>query len=125
MSRGLVNIEGIDKARLLAALFNARNALGMGLFQALRGPEVMDREQALVALGHGDDSEVMFGSRGTLGKSKPFKFDYLYGRPLKVDLTGPMVDPSGFDRDGSMTTFQELVDLIRGYDEQEKAASEG
>jgi hypothetical protein len=111
-----VNIAGIDKGELLAELFNNSRPFGMGFLQAGRGPDVMTADQGrdLIAktlnreFGH--DSAMMFGP--LLGD---LHFDYLFGRPLKVNLTGDEVDPWGYDRDnGGPGTLAAIVGKIRG-----------
>lgn len=119
-----INIEGIDKGVLLAELFNRSQPMGMGWLQAHRGPEVMTHEQGREIIirtlndNFGDDSTMMFGHRN----KKKLYFDYLFGRPLKVDLTEDEVDPWGFDRDnGGDGTFQSIVDKLRAGETNERA----
>ncbi len=75
-----VSIAGMSKAVVLAALYNASRPQGLG-FTAY-DPTPMSEETAQAFLDEG-----------------AFRFDYLYGRVLKVDLSGDTFDPWGYDRD--------------------------
>lgn len=75
-----IDISMLDKAEVLAALYNNSTQQGMGLFHA-RGREPLTREQAAELL-----------------KEQTY-FDYLAGRVMKVDLSGETLDPRLYDRD--------------------------
>lgn len=79
----MVSIQGLDKAAVLAALYNASHPAGMGFLQAKYTP--MTVEEAQQHLGVGDDHNRMFGDRMNRGC---YYFDYLNGRALKVNLSG-------------------------------------
>jgi hypothetical protein len=98
----MVNIKGIDKAKVLAALFNNSKVQGMGFLQASRGPQVMNEATARVAMGNGDDN-------GNFG----LYFDYLFGRVLKVNISGDEFDPWGYDRDLGKGAAQRAIDSIK------------
>jgi hypothetical protein len=109
-----VDISGIDKGALLAELFNRSHVFGMGFIQAGAGPDEMtaDKGRELITKAEAGTSEAdhdrMFGIKSGL------HFDYLYGRPLKVNLDGDQVDPWGYDRDnGSPGTFAGIVAQLR------------
>lgn len=70
----MLDLTGLDKAEVLAALYNSARALGLGLLHY--DPEPMTRDQAAELLDEG----------GTY-------FDYLRGRVMKVDLGGEALDP--------------------------------
>lgn len=121
---GTVNIAGVDKGALLAALFNGSAAAGMGIFQANRGPSAMTDEYGqqiideTLAGQFGHDGVMLIGveSAEKMGLTKPksLYFDYLYGRPLKVDLTGDEVDSWGYDRDnGGEGTLAAIVKKLQ------------
>jgi len=108
-----VDISGLGKAEVLQALYNGSRPMGMGMFRAVMlGNEsiFMTLEEAEKALETGDDHEQDFGSfRG--GK---IYFDYLNGRPLKVDLSGDSFDPWGYDRDnGGDGTAARIIQNLR------------
>lgn len=103
----MVDISDLAKAAVLAVLFNASAPAGMGFLQAKHGPSVMtveDAEQLIKSGGSPDPGPVREGLR----------YDYLFGRPLKVNLNGNEFDPSGFDRDnGGTGTAQRLIEELR------------
>ncbi len=108
----MVDISGIDKADLLAAIFNrAGGAAGLGFLQAGDGPETMDRESALKAIGHGDDPTRMFPDISSLRRE--FYFDYLYGRCLKVNIAGDEMNPDLFDRDHGSGALESVVKQLK------------
>lgn len=74
-----VSLVGLDKASVLAALYNASKPQGMGFLHYT--PEPMTREEAVALL---EETEY---------------FDYLKGRVMKVDLDGDELDTWGYDRD--------------------------
>ena len=63
-----MNIEGIDKAELLAALYNGSEPLGFGFLHATKKDMTYDEARAI--LDNGD-----------------LEFDYLKGRVMKIDLS--------------------------------------
>jgi hypothetical protein len=82
-SPGWVNIEGLQKADVLAALYNASVARGNGLLDF--DPRPMTREEAAELL--------------RVAGLRPY-FDYLHGRVMKIDLSGSKeLDARLYDRD--------------------------
>lgn len=79
MDSNQIDISGMDKAEVLAALYNASRPQGLGFIHAR--PEAMTAEQARTLLG------------------QTTYFDYLQGRVMKVELGGDKLDPWGYDRD--------------------------
>lgn len=76
----MVNIKGLDKAKVLKALYDHSHTQGMGFLQAV--------EEGTVTVNHCRE----------LLKSQTY-FDYLYGRVLKVDLFGDEFDERLYDKD--------------------------
>lgn len=74
-----INIAGMNKAEVLAKLYNASKVQGMGIFQAT--PEDMTTEEA----------------EGLLKEST--YFDYLKGRVMKIDLSENDLRTDLYDRD--------------------------
>lgn len=99
-----INIKGIDKAELLAALHNGTRPQGMGFLHA-RGP--MTAEEAKQYLDRGDDGRAMFG-----GPQRMY-FDYLCGRPLKVDIGGDELNPRLYDRDAGRGRCADVISELR------------
>lgn len=75
-----IDISKLDKAEVLAALYNNSKQQGMGFLNA-RGREPLTKEQAAELL-----KETTY-------------FDYLAGRVMKVELKGDTLDPWLYDRD--------------------------
>ncbi len=88
-----INVEGIDKAELLAGLFNRSKPQGLGFIHYDRND--MTTEQAREILKRGSD------------------FDYLQGRVMKIDVGGGMIDTWGYDRDNGEGAAKGVVDAIR------------
>ena len=98
----MVDISGLDKAAVLATLFNASAPRGMGFIQARFGPSIMTVEDAQQVINAGGTN------RGKLS------FDYLFGRPLGVDLNGGELNPWGFDPvNGGTGTAKRFIDDLR------------
>lgn len=111
----MVNIEGLSKADVLAALFNASAPAGMGFLQASNGPQVMDRAYAQELIDLGSDASGDYPNGTAALRGNGVYFDYLYGRPLKLDLSSNIeFDPWGFDRDnGGEGAAQRVIDRPR------------
>lgn len=109
-----VNYSGLSKAEVLAALFNASAPGGMGFLQAAYGPTEMTVEDAEQLIGIGNTATPDMGGVQIPGRPTLY-FDYLYGRPLKLDLTEDDVFGSwGFDRDnGGPGTAQAIIDRLK------------
>lgn len=101
-----ISIEGIDKAELLAALYNNAAPMDMGFLQARFGQ--MTRDDALKLMETGDDTARMFP-----GSGRPMYFDYVYGRPLKVNLSGEEFDTALYDRDWGKGSAERIVESLR------------
>jgi hypothetical protein len=102
-----VSIKGIDKAALLAALYNHSRPMGMGIMQARRGD--MTIEEARQQIDIGDDSKRMFGSRA----GRDLYFDYVWGRPLKIDISGDELRTALYNRDNGQGAAERIVEKLR------------
>lgn len=91
-----INIEGLDKAAVLAALYNASQPLGMGFIRATPGD--MSVEEARTYIEAGDDHKRDF-PEVFANQKRDLYFDYLNGRVMKTDLSGDTLNTWGFDRD--------------------------
>ena len=80
MGTQTIDISKLDKAEVLAALYNNSKQQGMGFLNP-RGREPLTIDQAAELL-----------KQGTY-------FDYLAGRVMKVELKDDTLDPWGYDRD--------------------------
>lgn len=74
-----INLKGVNKAAVLAALYNASKPQGMGFLHY--DPKPMTKKEAKELLKH------------------QTYFDYLQGRVMKVDLGGDTLDTWGYDGD--------------------------
>ena len=88
----MVDIKGLDKARVLKALYDHSHPQGFGFLQA--GKTVTLEECAKLLEEH-------------------TYFDYLGGRVLKVDLSSDEFDPRLYDLDCGEGAAQRAVDSIR------------
>ena len=75
----MIDLTGIDKAKVLAALYNKSKPLGMGYMHY--PPE---------------DMTILQAERLLLDNTY---FDYVKGRVMKIDLSGNSLNPRLYDRD--------------------------
>lgn len=94
----MIDISGLDKATLLAALYNASSPQGMGFLHFDAQPMTPEDAQAIIA---------------SFGTSRPLYFDYLKGRVMKINLTKDEMDEWGYDRDLGTGAAQRVVDALR------------
>jgi len=85
----MIDISKMDKADVLAALYNNSRPLGMGYLHF--DPTPMTRDEASVLLKEQEHT--------TYNGGKSIYFDYLKGRVMKVELATNSLDPWGYDRD--------------------------
>ena len=89
----VVNIAGLDKAEILAALYNRAIVLGLGRLHAVSGDMAVDEARQLLT-----------------GSSY---FDYLKGRVMKVDLSGDTLDTRLYDRDNGTGKGEQIIEAVR------------
>lgn len=90
-----MNIQGLNKANVLAALYNAARAQGRGVLR--NDPKPMTTEAAQKCL---DDNPGQY-------------FDYLIGRVMKIDLSGDEVDTYLYNRDNGVGAAERAIESIR------------
>lgn len=107
----MIDISGLDKAEILATLYNHSAPMGMGVLQARSGEMTTEIARAIINGGHeGRDYGIQEGHPAY----RKLYFDYLFGRPLKIDLSGDSLDPWGYDRDnGGEGTAERLISELR------------
>jgi hypothetical protein len=86
-----MDIGHLDKAEVLAALYNAAKIQGGGAFHAKGDLMPVDQAQRI------------------LDESKDKYFDYLFGRVMKVDLSQDKVDPWLYNRDNGEHAFEKAI----------------
>lgn len=96
-----IDITGLDKATVLAALYNRSRPQGMGFLHFDPEPMTRDEAQAVIASG------------GTHLSDRSLYFDYLKGRVMKVDLSKDEFDPWLYDRDNGNGAAYEVVSELR------------
>jgi len=94
MKTEMVNIAGLNKADVLAALYNNSRPLGMGMLHF--NPKDMTREEA---------QEIL---------DKTTSFDYLKGRVMKVELGKDEFGPWLYDRDNGEGAAERAITPLRG-----------
>jgi len=88
-----VSIQGLDKAAVLAALYNGARAQGMGFLQY--DPKPMGVEEAVKLL----ENDV--------------HFYYLKGRVMKISLEGDTIREDLYDRDNGAGSCVRIIDSLR------------
>lgn len=121
MEREEIDITGLDKAELLAALYNASHAQGLGFLQARDGEMTKEQAQNIID-GEGDDLRRTFGQDDPR-RAPQLYFDYLYGRVLKVDLSGDSLGTWAYDRDNVKGQAARIVAEVRAKAEASKVAA--
>lgn len=89
-----IDISGLDRAAVLAALFNGARAQGLGFLAHQEGDMTVEQAQAILDTG-------------------TTYFDYLQGRVMKVDLSGDSFDPWGYDRDNGEGAAFSVIRSLR------------
>ena len=77
-----MNIKGMDKAAVLAALYNHARTQGLGILHYQPGNMSLEEARNLL-------------------KTQSY-FDYLKGRVLKIDLSGDELNERLYDRDNGL-----------------------
>lgn len=89
----IINIKDLDKAEVLAALYNSSKLQGMGFMQAKNGD--MTTSQAQELLDSGQDY-----------------FDYLHGKVMKIDLSGDELETALYNRDNGSGAAERAISEI-------------
>lgn len=91
-----IDIKGIDKAKVLQALYAVAKPQGMSFMHYRAGDLSID------------ECRILLSSAG-----KDLYFDYVLGRVMKVNLSGDSFDPWGFDRDNGQGAAQAAIDALK------------
>ena len=93
----MIKLKGLNKAKVLAALYNASTPQGMGFLQYDPTPMTVDEAVSLL------EQETYF--------------DYLKGRIMKIDLSGDELNPWGYDRDNGNGAAALVIEALRSGDD--------
>lgn len=91
-----IDISGLNKAEVLAALYNASHPQGMGFVQYDPNPMTLDEAQEIL--------------------THQTYFDYLKGRVMKISLEGDILSTGGYDYDNGPGAAQAAIDAIKSGD---------
>jgi len=89
----MISIAGLNRADVLAVLYNAAKPQGLGFLHY--DPTPMERAEAEALI-----SEYTY-------------FDYLKGRVMKIDLSGDEIDATWFDHDNGAGTAALAIKNLR------------
>lgn len=89
-----VDISGLDKAEVLLALYHGTRAVGMGVL-------------------HDNSNFSIDDAKNVVADSTRMYFDYVSGRPLKVNLSNSTFDPALYDRDAGPGTAAKVIECLR------------
>ena len=103
-----IDLKGLDKAAVLAALYNAAKPQGLGFLHF--DPAPMTVPEASILLADRQAKLKEFNSTG--GNLDEIYFDYLKGRVMKVDLSGDELIFWLYDRDNGEGAAQRAIDGI-------------
>jgi len=90
-----MKIEGLNKAEVLAALYNNAKVQGMGFLQA--DNKQMTTEEAKTILDESSDKY----------------FDYLKGRVMKIRIAGDEVDTRLYNRDNGDGAAERVIGKLQ------------
>lgn len=90
----VIDISGLDKAEVLAALYNGSKQLGLG-FLHQQGADALSVERAREEL-----------------KSSHY-FDYLHGRVMKILLSGDELETALYNRDNGANSAERIIEKLR------------
>jgi hypothetical protein len=105
----MVDISGLDKESVLAALYNASAPRRLGFLKY--DPRAMDIVMARhVIRERGHDAFIDLPVMRRIAAGPPYwGLDYVYGRPIKVNLAADRLEPRGYDFANEQDGLMELV----------------
>jgi len=90
----MINIEGLNKAEVLCALYNASQVQGLGFLQATGVPMQIEEAKELLA--------------------QTTEFDYLHGKVMKINLSdNKQFEERLYDRDNGTGAARRVIDNLR------------
>ncbi len=116
----MVNIKGLNKAHVLAALFNGSRQQGMGVMDTsgarqwtpTEAQEYISSTIERIRLSY---EKLDLGTKPDDEKIKMMAYDYDYvrGRVLKVSIAGDEFDPRLYDRDIGEGAAARVISKLR------------
>lgn len=106
-----MNISDLNKAAVLAALYNGAKPLGMGFLHY--DPEPMTDVEAQTILDEYPTVVLEDYPAIVPQHAKEIYFDYLKGRVMKIDLAKDEVDTRLYNRDNGSNAAENIVDRLR------------
>ena len=91
----LISLIGLNKAKVLAALYDAAKPQGLGFLHFDPAPMTLEEARTLLI-----DSPDGY-------------FDYVQGRVMKVDLSGDTLRTVLYDRDNGLGKAKAVIDSLR------------
>jgi len=88
----MIDISKLNKAEVLAGLYNASKVQGMGFLQAVDGEMTTEQAEAELKETH--------------------SFDYLHGKVMKIDLSDDEFEEWLYDRDNGQGAAQSVIDKL-------------
>ena len=108
-----MNIKGLDKAAILAALYNRAQAQGTGLLHYDPTPMTVDQARQILSQEQGDDITQMFGD--FVHNGNRLYFDYLKGRVMKVDLSKDELNTAPYNHDNGPNAAEDALFAQLGH----------
>lgn len=90
----MVSIKGLNKAQVLAALYNGSKPQAFGFIHYTPQP-MTEQEAAATIVNQG------------------FSFDYLNGRVMKIDISNDDVHTQGYDQDNGTGAVEGIINALR------------
>ncbi|MGL5936160.1 MAG: hypothetical protein ACRCZI_11140 [Cetobacterium sp.] len=107
MNENAVDISGLDKAAVLAALYNASKQQGAGFLHE-----------------RGQRELTVSDARALLSELTPsgYYFDYLHGRVMKIDISGDTLRTGLYNRDVGEGAAERVIADLRAAQQTAAAA---
>lgn len=87
-----MDIRGLDKAEVLAALYNRARVQGLGFLHSKPGDMTVEEARKIIEQS-----------------GRNLYFDYLHGRVMKIDVGGEFLDTVLYDRDNGQGAAEEAI----------------
>lgn len=106
----MINIKGLDKAKVLHALWHASRTQGMS-FLGLRGPDfTLERAEEIIK-----DREEKIDN-----PNYKYYFDYVDGHVIKCNIGGDEFEEALFDRDCGKGAAAAAIENLRNGDQPQR-----